>query len=99
MIEKTAGPVDYWRIETVPTDSSGKSAEPGLNGGMMKKQSPERRVTNYILIESVDEYAKKVVDNGGRIVVPKQEVTGVGYFATPLDPERNLFAIWEDKKR
>jgi predicted enzyme related to lactoylglutathione lyase len=97
-IEKAPGPVEYWLIETVPADSSGKLTAPGVNGGMMKRESPEQRPTNYITVESVDEYAKKVEQNGGRIIVPKQEVSGMGYFAVAVDPEGNQFAIWETKE-
>jgi len=97
-IEKLPGPVDYWLIETVPTDSSGRLVEPGVNGGMMKRERPEERPTNYIRVESVEEYAKRIEDNGGRIIVPKQEVSGMGYFAIAVDPEGNQFAVWEDKE-
>jgi len=37
-IEKTPGPVDYWLIETVPTDCSETPSEPRVNGGMMKRE-------------------------------------------------------------
>lgn len=97
-IEKLPGPVDYWLIETVPTDSFGRLVEPGVNGGMMKRERLEQRSINCILVESVEEYAKRIEDNGGRIIVPKQEVTGMGYFAIALDPEGNQFAIWENEK-
>jgi len=90
--------MDYWQIETVPTDSSGKLVEPGVNGGMIRKQDPQQRATNYILVESVDEYAEKIEDNGGRIIVPKQEVPGICYFAIALDPEGNQFGILETKR-
>lgn len=97
-IEKAPGPVEYWLIETVPADSSGKLTAPGVNGGMMRRENQERRPTNYIAVESVDEYAKKVEQNGGKIIVPKQEVSGMGYFAVAVDPEGNQFAIWETKE-
>ena len=97
-IERTPGPVDYWLIETVPTDSSGMPIRSGVNGGMMKRENPEQRPTNYILVESVDEYARKIESNGGKIIVPKQEVHGMGYFAIALDPEENQFAIWENRE-
>ena len=97
-VERMPGPMEYWQIETVPTDSCGKLVEPGVNGGMIKKENPEQRSTNYILVESVDEYARKIAENGGKVIVSKQEVPGICYFALALDPEGNQFGILEEKR-
>lgn len=32
---------------------------------------------------------------GGKVIVPKMEVTGIGWWALALDPEGNQFAILE----
>ena len=92
-IEKMPGPMDYWGIATVPVDDKGMPMRPGVNGGMMKKQNPEHKPVNYIAVESVDEYVKKIEALGGRIVVPKMEVPGIGWWALSLDPDGNQFAI------
>jgi predicted enzyme related to lactoylglutathione lyase len=34
---------------------------------------------NYIAVESVDEYVKKIEELGGMVVVPKMEVPTVGW--------------------
>ena len=95
-IEKMPGPMDYWNIETVPIDEEGNPVRPGVNGGMMKKEDPEQSPVNYISVESVDEYSEKIGDLGGRVIMPKQEVPGIGWFALALDPEGNLFGIFEN---
>ena len=92
-IEKMPGPVEYWGIQTVPVDEKGVPIRPGVNGGIMKKQNPEHKPVNYVLVESVDEYIKKIESLNGKIVVPKMEVPGVGWWALALDPEGNQFAI------
>ena len=92
-IEKMPGPVEYWGIQTVPVDEKGGPMRPGVNGGMMKKQNPEHKPVNYVLVESVDEYVKKIESLDGKIVVPKMEVPGIGWWALALDPEGNQFAI------
>ena len=92
-IEKMPGPVEYWGIATVPVDEKGMPQRPGVNGGMMKRQNPEHKPVNYIAVESVDEYVKKIEALGGRVVVPKMEVPGIGWWASALDPEGNQFAI------
>jgi len=92
-IEKTPGPVEYWSIETVPVDEKGMPKRPGVNGGMMKRQNPEHKPVNYISVESVDEYARKIEALGGKVCVPKMEIPGIGWWALALDPEGNQFAI------
>jgi predicted enzyme related to lactoylglutathione lyase len=92
-IEKTPGPIDYWMIETVPVDKKGMPIRPGVNGGMMKRQQPEHKPVNYIAVESVDEYTKKIEALGGKVLVPKMEVPGIGWWTLALDPEGNQFAI------
>jgi len=98
-IEKTEGPMDYWLIETVPVDEKGRLKGPGVNGGMMKKQNPEHKFTYYVLVESVDEYCKKIEKLGGKVIVPKMEVPNMGWWAMAIDPEGNCFAIWEEMKK
>jgi predicted enzyme related to lactoylglutathione lyase len=92
-IEAMPGQVEYYGIYTVPVDEKGMPLRPGVNGGMMKKQNPEHKAVNYIQVESVDEYMKKIESLGGKIVVPKMEVPGIGWWALALDPEGNQFAI------
>jgi predicted enzyme related to lactoylglutathione lyase len=92
-IERTPGPIEYWMIETVPVDKKGMLIRPGVNGGMMKRQQPEHKPVNYVAVESVDEYTKKIKALGGKVLVPKMEVPGIGWWALALDPEGNQFAI------
>jgi predicted enzyme related to lactoylglutathione lyase len=95
-IEKTPGTTEYWTIETVPVDEEGMPIRPGVNGGMMKRQKPEQKPVNYIAVESVDEYSGKIEELGGKVVTPKQEVPGMGWWAFALDPDGNQFAIWQE---
>jgi uncharacterized protein len=95
-IEKLGG-MEYYSITTVPTDGKGNLLRPGVNGGLYKREQPMQQPVNYIYVESVDEYAKKVTVLGGKIVVPKMEVTGMGWFALAQDPEGNTFGIFEVK--
>jgi uncharacterized protein len=86
----TGQPIEYWMINT--TDDKGNKA---VGGGMMKRQMPEHHITNYINVNSIDEYTSKVEEAGGKVVAPKHAVPGMGYFALCLDTENNVFAIWE----
>jgi predicted enzyme related to lactoylglutathione lyase len=82
--------IEYWMITT--TDDKGNKA---LGGGMMKRQSPNQPIINYIDVKSVDEYSSKVQQLGGKVHVPKMAVPGMGYLAICLDTENNAFGIWE----
>ncbi len=93
-IEKMPGGMEYWGIETVPVDDKGMPLRPGVNGGMMKREMDQKPV-NYISVESVDQYSKKIETLGGKVVVPKMEIPEIGWFAMALDPEGNQFGIFE----
>ena len=90
--ESPGAEMDYWMIKTRDKDDSA-----GVNGGMMKKTDPNQTPLNYVLVESVDEFSKKLVQLGGKIIMPKTEIPNMGHFAVALDPEGNGFGIFESK--
>ncbi len=80
--------MDYWMISTGPM---GKS----LGGGMYKKQDANQHPTNYVQVESVDEAVQRLQQAGGSMVMPKQEIMGMGFTALGLDPEGNPVGLWQ----
>ncbi len=94
-IERWPGPSEYLTITTVPVNEKGELIRPGVNGGLLKRQNPEHKPISYILVESVDEYAKKIETLGGKVIVPKTQVPGICWWALAIDPEGNQFAIME----
>ena len=83
--------MEYWIISTV--DDKGNNA---INGGMMKRQSPQQQgITNFFDIKSIQEYSAKVERLGGKVITPKTPVPGMGYFAVCKDTENNGFGIFE----
>ena len=96
-LEKWANPenpnMDYWFIKT--KDEKGNL---GISGGMMKRQSSDRKVTNYITVGSIDEYTIKITEKGGKIVIPKTEIPNMGYFTVFLDGEGNILGLYEGKE-
>lgn len=83
--------MEYNTITT--TDDKGNKS---VGGGMMKRQNPQQQgITNYIDVKSVAEYSARIEGLGGKIVMPKTPVRGMGYFAVCLDTENNTFGIWE----
>ena len=49
----------------------------------------------YVDVPSVEEYSKKVDENGGKILVQKTEVKDMGYFIYCEDSEQNRLVLWE----
>jgi uncharacterized protein len=85
---KWDGPQPYWLIGT------GEGV--GINGGLMQKNAPEHPVTNVIDVPSVDDYAVKVEEAGGMIVVPKMPIPGIGYLAYFKDLSGNILGIMQE---
>jgi hypothetical protein len=83
----------YWLITTKP-----KQKDPGINGGMFKRMDSTQRTINYVMVTGIDQYAKKLEELGGKVVMPKQQVPQVGYFVVAMDPEGNAFGLWEEVK-
>jgi len=90
--------MEYWLIGTVPTDEQGRPTEPGgINGGMMKRPMPEARAwLNYVTVESLDETLAQAQKLGAMVTRSKSAVPKMGWFAILLDPEQNVFAVWQD---
>jgi uncharacterized protein len=95
--EKWSGPESLpegmeYLVITTKDDKGNKS----IGGGMMKRQNSEQQgMTNYIDVKSVDEHSDRVMQLGGKVVIPKKTIAGMGYFAVCLDTENNTFGIWE----
>ena len=67
-----------------------------MSGGIFKKPNESFTVTNYFSVKSLAESAKKVEELGGKIVVPKTPVPGMGWFVHFTDTDGNLLALFEN---
>jgi len=88
-ISKWQGPVDYWLVTT------GEPDKPGINGAIMRR-TDHGTTYNTIDVPSVDESTKMIEKAGGKVVMPKTAVPGVGYMAYCADTEGNVFGIMEE---
>jgi uncharacterized protein len=89
------GGIDYWMVETVPTNEQGMPIRPGVNGGLMKRMYPAQQPVNYIAVESVDDAVARAERLGAKVMMGKTPVAGMGWFAQLTDPEGNVIAVWE----
>jgi predicted enzyme related to lactoylglutathione lyase len=92
--EGTEG-MEYWMVQTVPTDPQGMPVRPGVNGGLMRRMFPAQAPVNYISVANVDEFVGKAERLGAKVLMGKHPVPGMGWFAQMADTEGNVFAVWE----
>ena len=73
----------------------------GINGGIMTPQKGEwpAKLTLYIDVDDIDAYLAKVTDAGGKVLVPKQEIPGVGFMALFSDPDDRVIGLWKQTGR
>jgi uncharacterized protein len=84
--------VDLWMYET--EDENGNK---GITGQLMKRNILPT-VTNYILVNSIDEYISKINKSGGRVTAQKTEIPNLGFYEMFLDSKNNLFGLFEKRK-
>ena len=79
---------DYWMVDV---------GEEGASHGiaLMWRQAPNHGPTNYFGVDSVEEYVTRVEQLGGKVLMPKSPVPGMGWFAQCQDTEGNVFALWQ----
>lgn len=63
-------------------------------GGLHKRLMPGL-ITVYVMVEDFDRVLGKVEKLGGKILMPKMKVEGVGLTAVIQDTEGNMIGIWE----
>lgn len=87
-IERAPGVQEFWHIDT-----GGGNDTP--DGGIKKREQPQEPVVNYVSVDSVTEFSKKIERLGGKICMAKTAVPQMGYFAVCQDTEGNAFGLWE----
>ncbi len=90
-IEKWQGPIPYFLVNT------GSDGEPGINGAIHENTNFKTTV-NIVSVPAIDEALKRIVEAGGKVVIPKSAVPGGGYIAYALDTEDNAFGIFENSQ-
>ena len=92
-IDKWDGPVDYWLVTT------GEEGEPGINGAIKDKATPESVTCNTLGVDSIDVYFNKVKGAGGQVLTEKMEIPGIGWHGYCKDTEGNIVGLMEELKK
>ncbi|WP_197535198.1 VOC family protein [Simkania negevensis] len=89
----------YIGVRTTAVDENRMPKEPGaINGGMMKRTDDVKAPVIAIQVDSVDTFIKKVIANGGKLIMPKVEIPNMGYYAYIADPQGNVLGLWESMR-
>jgi len=74
---------------------TGDEKKPGIGGGLKMRDEGGINTVNTIDTADIDESIEKVTKDGGKMMVPKMAVPGVGWLAYFADPQGNVFGIMQ----
>ncbi|MBM7649746.1 putative enzyme related to lactoylglutathione lyase [Bacillus ectoiniformans] len=79
---------------------TGDEHEPGINGALMKRQSASPETSQALNgfactmgVEDYDATEAKILENGGKVAMPKHALPGMAWQGYYLDSEGNIFGI------
>jgi hypothetical protein len=93
--KETGDGFDYWIFDT-GTEPRTRNIQRG--GMWLRPESEALGVVVYILVDDIETTLKKVVELGGKVILPKaaQNSAFKAFFA---DPNGNMFGLWEETKK
>ncbi|MGH7157958.1 MAG: VOC family protein [Candidatus Saccharimonadales bacterium] len=87
----------YISAVTTPMGEDWTPKEPGaINGALIKRDGELKNPVITVTVDSVEKAIEKVEKAGGKVVVPKATLEGVGDYAYIADPEGNVIGLWHD---
>ncbi|MED3575559.1 VOC family protein [Cytobacillus praedii] len=79
---------------------TGDASEPGINGALMKRQSPRpepgQAMNGFACTMGVEDYnatEAKIISGGGTVALPKHALPGMAWQGYYMDTEGNVFGI------
>jgi uncharacterized protein len=85
-----------WQFEKGETQGYYMIKNAGISGALAKKENQQQVSTQFVNVESVEQYINKAKQLGAKVVKDKQEISE-GYYAVLEDPQRNTIGIWQNK--
>lgn len=84
----------YWGITTGPEDAM------GINGGLLARPvpapGPEQGTNAFVCtigVADFDETARRILEAGGQVALPKTALTGMAWQGYFIDTEGNTFGV------
>ena len=92
----TMAEMDYTMVSTGPSSEEGGPSEPGyIGGGMLQRSAVQQAPVLVVDVDDIDAALEKIEGLGGKTVVPRQPVGGMGFAAYFTDTEGNLTGLWQ----
>lgn len=91
----------YVGVHTTEIDEKTRQPlKPGaINGGMVQRSDKVPHPVFAITVDSIDKKVKQVEAAGGKVIMPKVDMMGMGFYSYVKDPEGNVIGLWEDVKK
>jgi len=86
-----------WNLQHMPEmNYTMWESEGGSSGGFpeVSDENPAGQVTVYIHSDDIDADLKRVEELGGKVIHPKAEIPGTGWFGLFQDPTGNVLAVY-----
>lgn len=101
------GDMDYWTIKAGPEGEMGTNGAllPKLTDGVheeAKEVKDAAHAVNAVVtigVENIDAAIKRIEENGGKIVLAKNEIPKIGLFAYFTDLDGNILGVIEPNPR
>jgi len=88
--------MSYTLATTGPSGEQGPD-EPGfINGGMLRRESPNEGPILVIDVDDIDAALAKIESLGGQTLIGRQAVGEMGYAAYFKDVEGNNMGLWQN---
>jgi len=85
----------YTLVTTGPSGDEGPT-EPGfVNGGMLRRESPNEGPILVIDVDDIDAALQKIESLGGQTLIGRQAVGEMGWAAYFKDVEGNSMGLWQ----
>jgi len=68
----------------------------GINGGILLENQHVKKPVFAIHVASIDERVKQVEAAGGKVVMPKMDMMGIGFYCYVTDPDGTVIGLWQD---
>ena len=88
-----------WKFQSMPeAEYETYAAAGGPGGGLMRPMEYQPPgILSYLLSASIDEDMARIEQAGGKLLAPKREISGVGWWALFQEPTGITMALFEAK--
>jgi uncharacterized protein len=100
-IEPVGTPMDPVRMASMQYHdiSTGAAGTGTMNMGGLYKRHMNEPILNFVMVDDIDAVQANVERLGGRIIMPKERIAGVGQVVMIQDTEENVIGLWKPEKK